>query len=41
MQDLSYFYRFDELSFEYIALDTSVRACPGAIGGDGKDYYFT
>lgn len=41
MQDYSYFYRFDELSLEFIGVDTTARDCPGGIGGDGQDKYFT
>lgn len=41
MQDYAYYYRFDELSFEFIGLDANYVDCPGGIGGDGKSSYFS
>ncbi len=41
MQDLAYYYRFDELKFEFIGVDTNKVDCPHGIGGDGKSSYFT
>ena len=40
MQDNAYFYRFDDLSLEFIAVDTNKVDCPHGIGGDGKSSYF-
>ena len=40
MPDNTYYYRFDELKFEFIGMDTSSTHCPHAIGGDGRSSYF-
>ena len=40
MPDNSYFYRIDELDFEFIGMDTSAVDCPGGIGGGGAESNF-
>jgi len=40
MPDNSYFYRFDELSFEFLGLDTNSVDCPNGIGGNGASGNF-
>ncbi len=40
MPDNSYFYRIDELDFEFIGMDTSVVDCPEGIGGAGSPLGF-
>ena len=40
MPDSSYFYRIDEIDFEFIGMDTSAVDCPGGIGGGGSPSNF-